>query len=225
MKKLLIPMLVLLAPLMTFAASLEPPTDDTTLTEVIVRIAGGLVALMAVGGVFMFVYGGVMMLTAGGNEKQIVQAKNILRWTVYGILTVLLSVSLVQFIFALFGFETTSSLNIPGLTGAPLQEVAVNTIQFVLGLLGIAGVAILVWGGYTWLTAGGNEQQIDKAKGIIRSAVIGLLIIILSWSAIRFVLRTGEEVTSANGLATTGAPRGTDAVLTPTHELRHTEEA
>lgn len=206
MHHLLVSLLAFLAPV-AHAVDLQPPTGDTTLTEVIVRIAGGLVALMAIGGVFMFIYGGIMMLTAGGNEKQITQAKNVLRWTVYGILTILLSVSLVQFVFALFGFEPTETFTIPGLSSTPLRDVTVNGIRFVIGLLGIAGVAVLVWGGYTWLTAGGNEQQIDKAKGIIRSAVIGLLIIILSWSVIQFVLRAGTTVTgtAANGLATAHA--------------------
>lgn len=196
MKKLLVPILCFLLPFTALAVTLGAPTGDTTLTQVIVRIAGGLVALMAIGGVFMFIYGGVMMLTAGGNEKQITQAKNLLRWTVYGILTILLSVSLVQFVFALFGYTPTETVAIPGLSDAPLRDVAVNTIRFVIGLLGVAGVAILVWGGYTWLTAGGNEQQIDKAKAIIRSAVIGLVIIILSWSVIQFVLHAGETVTN-----------------------------
>jgi len=46
---------------------------------------------------------------------------------------------------------------------------------------------IIVYGGFTWMTAGGNEEQINKSKKLLINAAIGLAIIILAYSITYFV--------------------------------------
>jgi hypothetical protein len=46
-----------------------------------------------------------------------------------------------------------------------------------------------------WLTAGGNEPKITKAKGILRSSIIGLILIIASYSIAVFVFSALEDAT------------------------------
>ncbi|MBI4812330.1 hypothetical protein HY798_02705 [Candidatus Falkowbacteria bacterium] len=45
----------------------------------------------------------------------------------------------------------------------------------------------MIYGGYTWMTASGNEQQVEKAKGIIKNAVIGLIVVLAAYVVTAFI--------------------------------------
>lgn len=85
-----------------------------------------------------------------------------------------------------------------GLGNANLKETVINILQLVLGLLALIAVIMVIIGGFTWLTAGGSEEKVDKAKKIISAAVIGLIIVLLAWAVVIFVARTTASVTNQN---------------------------
>jgi hypothetical protein len=73
--------------------------------------------------------------------------------------------------------------------GQPSPEMVVSiVIQTVLGLLGVIFMILLVYGGILWMTAGGNDQQIEKAKKIITNSIIGLVVVLLAYSISILVL-------------------------------------
>ena len=61
-------------------------------------------------------------------------------------------------------------------------------VNFLLSLLGIVFFLLMVYAGYLWMTARGNEEQIEKAKKITKEAIVGLLIIVLARIATEFIL-------------------------------------
>lgn len=71
--------------------------------------------------------------------------------------------------------------------GSSLPYVVGLIIQVVLGLLGAIFVILMVYAGYTWMTAAGNEPKIDKAKDMIQTAIIGLVITLSSWAIWTFI--------------------------------------
>ncbi len=83
-----------------------------------------------------------------------------------------------------------------GLGTSDLKQTVVNILNLVLGLLSLIAVIMIIIGGFTWLTAGGNEEKVDKAKKIISAAVIGLIIVLLAWAVVIFVARTTANVTA-----------------------------
>lgn len=68
-----------------------------------------------------------------------------------------------------------------------LGQNITNIINFFLGLLGLIAVAFLIYAGIMMVTAGGDEAAIGKAKKIITFAVVGIVIILLSYTIITFV--------------------------------------
>ncbi|MEK7072917.1 MAG: pilin [Patescibacteria group bacterium] len=74
----------------------------------------------------------------------------------------------------------TSETSLPVLVGTILNSV--------LSLVGVIFLVIIVWGGFLWMTARGNDQQVEKAKQLITSAVIGLIIIAGGYTITNFVL-------------------------------------
>lgn len=79
-----------------------------------------------------------------------------------------------------------------GLSGAlgtkDIRTTVAAIINVALGLLGIVAVVIILAGGFTWMTAAGNEENVDKAKKMIFAGVIGLAIILSAYAIAKFVI-------------------------------------
>jgi len=93
-----------------------------------------------------------------------------------------------------------------GLSGGELQQVVPNIIRGFLGILGIICVVLIIYAGYLWMTAGGNEEQVTKAKKLITNAVIGLIIIMLAYSISYFVIKTLSRATKGVDCGCPGCP-------------------
>lgn len=68
-------------------------------------------------------------------------------------------------------------------------------IEMFLGLLGVIFLVLLIYGGFLWMTARGSEQQVEKAKEVIFSAVIGLIIVVAAYAISIFVVTKLTEST------------------------------
>lgn len=68
-----------------------------------------------------------------------------------------------------------------------IRLVIANIIKVFLGFLGIIFLALIIFAGYRWMTSGGNEEDVKKAKSQIINAVIGLVIIFAAYSITSFV--------------------------------------
>lgn len=82
-----------------------------------------------------------------------------------------------------------------GLGEADLKDTVINILQWVLGILALVAVVMVIIGGFQWLTSAGNEEKIERAKRVISSAVIGLIIVLLAWAIVIFVANTTANVT------------------------------
>lgn len=71
-------------------------------------------------------------------------------------------------------------------------------IQWILGLLGLFAVIMILYGGFTWMTAGGNEEKVEKAKKIVTAAVIGLVIILVAWAIVIFALNVLQNTSGVS---------------------------
>lgn len=78
---------------------------------------------------------------------------------------------------------------------ADLKATVINILQWVLGLLGLIAVAMIIYGVFGAITAGGNEDKAAFAKKTIIAAVIGLVVILLAWAIVVFVVNTTANVT------------------------------
>lgn len=66
-------------------------------------------------------------------------------------------------------------------------NVVVNLIQVVLGLFGLIGVGVIVYGGLVYATSVGDTSKTVKAKNIILYGVVGLVVSMLAFAIVRFV--------------------------------------
>ncbi|MBU1037114.1 pilin [Patescibacteria group bacterium] len=70
----------------------------------------------------------------------------------------------------------------------PAETVA-TIIIYVLGFIGLIFLAVTIFSGFQWMTAGGNEEKISEAKKRLQYAVIGLLVILAAYTITIFVSR------------------------------------
>lgn len=88
-----------------------------------------------------------------------------------------------QFINFTTGFGVTIWEDITQ-PGAIIQRV----IAIVFSFLGLIAVIMIIYAGFLWLTAGGEEERAEKGRTLLFQTVIGLIIILASWSLAYFVL-------------------------------------
>lgn len=75
-----------------------------------------------------------------------------------------------------------------GVGDRPLTETIASIINTILGLLGIVAVVLILYAGFLWMTAAGNDEKITQAKKIMQAGIIGLVIIFSAYAIARFVL-------------------------------------
>lgn len=79
-----------------------------------------------------------------------------------------------------------------------LRYQIVKIINVILTILGLLVVILIIFAGFQWMTAGGNEEKVKKAQSTLKNAVIGLIIIMLAWSVTYWVLRRLEAINKGN---------------------------
>lgn len=73
-------------------------------------------------------------------------------------------------------------------------------IAFLFVLAAIIALFYLLWGGFKWLTSGGDKTNIETARGHIVAAIVGLLIIFLSYVILNLIWQFffGNALTTIN---------------------------
>ena len=75
-----------------------------------------------------------------------------------------------------------------GLASTDVRTTIAKIIRVAMSLLGIVVTLIILYGGFLWMTAGGNDEQVGQAKSWIISGVIGLAIVLSAYAIATFVI-------------------------------------
>lgn len=71
--------------------------------------------------------------------------------------------------------------------GGDIRFLVAGLIQVALSLVSVIFLIIILYGGFLWMSAAGNEEQVKKAQAFIKTAVIGFAITLLALIITRFV--------------------------------------
>lgn len=117
--------------------------------------------------------------------------------------------TLLLVIGALFGLQAVLAASAPsdifginpvgqniGLGGEDIRLVIARIIRIFLGILGIIAIGITLYGGFVYMTSGGNEEKIAQARKIIVNGVIGIVIILSAFAIASFII---NQLASATG--------------------------
>jgi len=65
-----------------------------------------------------------------------------------------------------------------------ISKVITTALEFV----GVIFLVLAIYGGYIWMIARGNEEEVTKAKNILTAAVIGLVVVIAAYAISWYVI-------------------------------------
>lgn len=86
-----------------------------------------------------------------------------------------------------------------GFSTSSVYEILGTLINVFLGLLGVVFLLLVLYAGFLWMTAGGDDKQVDKAKKMLINATVGLVITLSAYAITTFIVNWISEGTGLNG--------------------------
>ena len=87
-----------------------------------------------------------------------------------------------------------------GVFSGNISTIIIRIIQILLSLAGLIAVLVLIIGGFRYVTSFGNDDQVKQAKGMIINAIIGIIIIILSFVIVQVITNVLNRAGSGTGI-------------------------
>ncbi len=156
---------------LTYANPLKP--GFTSLGAV---LGGALVfmqKIIVVLATIFIIVGAVLYITSAGNESQMKTAKSAITAALIGLALGIAAPSFLKEISGALGWIDVA----PQVAAAQtLTAVAMKVLNFLLSITGIIAIIMMVIGGFTYLTAAGDEGKSEVGKKIVTYAIIGVLV-------------------------------------------------
>ncbi|MBD3360280.1 hypothetical protein GF366_00590 [Candidatus Peregrinibacteria bacterium] len=126
-------------------------------------------------------------------SKQLIKQGLFVLGLMIGAITLLSFIPTASAQFLTPGDQPTAIAEATGGEGS-LRRLVLRIVNYFLGFLGILAVIMIIYGGVTYVTAAGKDEAIGNAKKIIMYALIGLIIILLSFAVVNTILGAGTGV-------------------------------
>ncbi|MFA5854496.1 MAG: Ig-like domain-containing protein [Patescibacteria group bacterium] len=78
--------------------------------------------------------------------------------------------------------------NVIGTGTGDIRVTIARIIRAFFGFLGTIALLLILYAGFIWMTAAGEPEKVDRAKKILTSAVIGLVIMLSAFAITSFVI-------------------------------------
>lgn len=103
---------------------------------------------------------------------------------------------------AFAGFGVDESLKLKDANGQEnLKDSIITMLNYFLGFVGVLLVVIIVYAGFLIIVSQGEEEELTKGRTMIVYAIIGVVIIFLSYTIVNFI---GDVTDSNKETAATG---------------------
>ncbi len=153
-------------------------TPNQGFSDQVMGIVTFMKALVGSIAILFIILSGVRMLFAEGQEDELKKQRQSILWVGVGLIIIAVNEIVIENIF-----------NIPVQQGDRIQQSNIvqvvntfgNVAQFLIGFVGLIAFGILVYGAATLIMNYGNDEMVQKAKKIIRNAIIGIIVILSSY--------------------------------------------
>lgn len=98
----------------------------------------------------------------------------------------------------LLKFGEKAGFDAPADSSAALAETIGEIIAALLSILGVLFMIYMVYGGYLWMIARGQEEKVDRAKAIIRGSIVGIIVVLAAYAITSFVVFQVAKATNYN---------------------------
>ncbi len=109
------------------------------------------------------------------------------------------------FVHAQSSDASASIADAAGLSSASIFDIIGTLINVFLGLLGVVFLLLVLYAGFLWMTAGGDDGKVEKAKKILINATIGIVITLSSYAITSFIV---NWISTGTGFGSRGSGSG-----------------
>jgi hypothetical protein len=148
--------------------------------------------------VLMIVVTGFTLVTNAGNEEVVNKAKKQITWAIVGLIVLGLAELVVKDI--VFPKEGSA---LPDVVRA--QKLIVTMTNFASSFIALVSIAMLMYGGWLYVSAAGKEDNTGKAKKVFVGAIIGLIIAMGAYGIVNTVIKLEPVVEQATQVTESGA--------------------
>ncbi|MFH1433414.1 MAG: Ig-like domain-containing protein, partial [Candidatus Uhrbacteria bacterium] len=83
---------------------------------------------------------------------------------------------------------------------ADIRVIIARLIRTALSFAGLVLVVYIMYGGFLWMTSGGQAEKITKARSTIINAIIGIVIVFSSWAITTFIIGSLVGAVTGGGI-------------------------
>ncbi|MCL2002036.1 pilin [Candidatus Saccharibacteria bacterium] len=170
--------------------------------RIVGNVADILLTLIGYAAVLFVLVGGFWVMFSSGDPAKMARGKTTIGNALIGVVIAVCASGAVRFINdALFvsGTEPTITADPGGvnISGAPTDTDAMwmSAVSNFLFMMGIAAVAMVVWGGVKLSASAGNPQAQAKAKNTVIFALAGMVVMVLAGALVRIVFNAANSGT------------------------------
>lgn len=91
------------------------------------------------------------------------------------------------------GLNISADVAMPGITKTKNRSVDTlvgKAISTLLSFVGVLFMILIIAGGIIWMTAGGDESKVKKARQLMTNATIGLALVLAAYALTIFIIDT-----------------------------------
>ena len=150
-----------------FPNPLSYNTVDGILGALLIHLRGIIVVIAMV----FLVVGALLYIFSAGDEGRMKTAKGAIYAAVIGLAIGIAAPSFLKEIYTIMGATENPVSSAPS-----LATIALNVLNFLLSIVGVAAIIMLSAAGIAYMTAAGNEGQIETAKKMTKWSIVGIAV-------------------------------------------------
>lgn len=169
----------------TSAITITNPLQYDTVEEFVASVMAAVQDIVVVLAILAIVIGGVLYVISAGNSGLMTTAKGAITGALIGLAVVIAAPSFLKEVYTIVGGKDAPSQLKDALS---LTQIAMKTLEFLLGIVGIIAVIMLLIGGIAYMTSGGDSKRADVGKEIVKNALIGIAIVMAALILVKQVV-------------------------------------
>lgn len=91
---------------------------------------------------------------------------------------------------------STTACDSSGVNDDAVATAARNIVNLFSIIVGVAAIIMIIYGGFRYITSGGDSGRVGNAKNTLIYAIIGLVVVALAQVIVRFVLAQSANITT-----------------------------
>jgi len=94
--------------------------------------------------------------------------------------------------------KTSAQAGVTPTGDGDLATMAGKAINYFFGIVAIVFLTVITIGGYLWMAAGGNEENVKKAKTFILNGIFGMMVIFIAYGLVALILFALKTATTGD---------------------------